>query len=374
MYRVQRAVAMAAVGLTLTVAAARQPVPSVPAAPVAPAPAAPAPTAQPAAVAPWANKFFLPDIGANREQAAPAIITHNFGEVPHGTLCVHKFTITNIYDVPMQIVDVKKGCTCLDFVPMTKVLQPNETAEFTVTMNTAKFVGQNGQNFYVTFGPKFISTAVVRLTATSRTDVSVTPGAVTLGTVPQGTRANQAVQVKYAGRTRDWKITEVVPGSYPFDVKFSEVSRGGPLRGGAEYQVDVTLQAAAAPGAISEQITLKTNDPTNPLIHIGVTGTIIAPVELTPNKVHLEAKVGGEPATQRILVRAAKPFKVLAVDGASGDVTVELPATPAALPLQVITVKFEPKQAGTVTQQLRIRTDLAADAVTVLPVEVEGTK
>jgi hypothetical protein len=331
----------------------------------------PLPAAQPAA--PWANKFFLPDIGTNREQAAPAMITHNFGEVPHGTLCVHKFTITNIYDVQMQIIEVKKSCTCLDYVPMLKVLEPNETAEFTVTMNAAKFVGHNAQNFYVTFGPKFVSTAVVRVSATSRTDVSLTPGAVSFGTVPQGTRLNQSVQVKFSGRSRDWKVTEVVAGSYPFDVKLSEVSRGGPLRGGAEYQVDVSLHATATPGPISEQITLKTNDPTNPLLHIGVTGTIVAPLELVPGKVRLEAKVG-EAASQRVIVRAAKAFKVLGVDGAEGDVTVELPATTAALPLQVVTVKFEPKQAGTAMQTLRIRTDLAGEASAVLPVEVEGTK
>jgi hypothetical protein len=362
MRRVQRAFAIAAAGLALTVVSgdgAAQPVPAA--------------TAPAATAAPWANKFFLPDISANREQTAPAVITHNFGEVPHGTLCVHKFAVTNIYDVPMQIVEVKKSCSCLDYVPMTKVLQPNETAEFTVTMNAGKFVGQNAQTFYVTFGPKFVSTAAIRVSATSRTDVSLTPGAVTFGTVPQGTRINQTVQIKYSGRTRDWKVTEAVQGAYPFDVKLSEVSRGGPLRGGADFQVDVTLHADAAPGPISEQIALKTNDPTNPLIQIGVTGTIVAPLELAPNKVRLEAKVGGDPATQRVLVRAAKPFKVLGVDGAEGPVAVELPATNAALPLQVIVVRFDPKKAGVANYHLRIRTDLVGDASAVLPVDVEGT-
>lgn len=365
MRQVPRLLAIAATGLSLTIALAADP-PVPPAPPVVPA------SPQPAAVSPWANKFFLADIATNREQVAPPVITHNFGEVPHGTLCVHKFTITNIYDTPMQIIEVKKGCTCLDYVPMTKVLQPNETAEFTVTMNTAKFVGQNSQNFYVTFGPKFVSTAVLRVSANSRTDVALSPGAVTFGTVPQGTRTSQSVQVKYSGRNREWKVTEVVPGSYPLDVKLSETSRGGPLRGGAEYQVEVTLQANAAPGAISEQITLKTNDPTNPLIHIGVTGTIAAPLELSPNKVRLEAKVG-ESATQRVLVRAAKPFKVVGVDGAAEGVSVELPATAAALPVQVITVKFEPKATGISARQLRVRTDLDGGSAT-LAVEVEGVK
>jgi hypothetical protein len=362
MRQFQRLLAIAATGLSLTLAPAADP----PAPPVPPSPQPPAPAA------PWANKFFLPDIASNREQAAPAVINHNFGEVPHGTLCVHKFTVTNIYDTPMQIIEVKKGCTCLDYVPMTKVLQPNEAAEFTVTMNTAKFVGQNAQNFYVTFGPKFVSTAVLRVSANSRTDIALSPGAVTFGTIPQGTRPTQSVQIKYSGKNRDWKVTEVVPGTYPLDVKLSETSRGGPLRGGVEYQVDVTLQANAAPGAISEQITLKTNDPTNPLIHVGVTGTVAAPLELSPNKVRLEAKVG-ESATQRVLVRAAKPFKVVGVDGAADGLTVELPATAAALPVQVITLKFDPKQTGIVARQLRVRTDLDGGTAT-LAVETEGVK
>ena len=96
---VSRLWAIAATGLTLTVAALAQPSPPPPA----------PPATQPAQVAPWANKFFLPDIATNREQAAPAVISHNFGDVPHGTLCVHKFIITNIYDTPMQIIEVKKA-------------------------------------------------------------------------------------------------------------------------------------------------------------------------------------------------------------------------------------------------------------------------
>ena len=182
-------------------------------------PAQPPQPAQPAPPAPWANKFFLPDIATNREQPAPAVITHNFGEVPHGTLCAHTFTITNVYDVPMQVTEVRKSCTCLDYVPMTKTLQPNETGEFTVTMNSGKFVGHNAQTFYVTFGPKYVSTAVVRVSATSRTDVSINPGGVNFGAVPQGSALRQSVTVKYSGRSRDWKLTDVAPVQGPFEVK-----------------------------------------------------------------------------------------------------------------------------------------------------------
>ncbi|MBA4186525.1 MAG: hypothetical protein C0467_00760 [Planctomycetaceae bacterium] len=356
----------AAGGLSLSVgAAARPPADSAPTAPGAAA-------VQPAQAAPpWANKFFLPDIATNREQPAPLAITHNFGEVPHGTLCVQKFIITNIYDVPMQITDVRKSCTCLDYIPLTKTLQPNETAEFTVTMNAGKFVGLNTQTFYVTFGPKYVSTAVIRVQATSRTDVTLTPGAVAFGTVPQGSRSSQAVTVKYSGRTRDWKLTEVVPTQGPFEVRFAEVSRGGVLRGGAEYSVEVTLKPNAPPGAISEQVGIKTSDPTHPVVQIAVSGTIAAPIELAPNKVRFDGVPVGQSVTQRVLVRAAKPFKILGVDGAGDGVTVELPSTPAPLQVHFLTVKFDPKQAGVASPQLRIRTDLDGGSAT-LPIEAEA--
>lgn len=349
------------VGLSVAVAGVAQPPGPMP--PVSPAPPP----------APWANKFFLPDIAANREQPAPPFITHNFGDVPHGTLCVHKFTVTNIYDVPMQIIEVRKSCTCLDYVPLSKVLQPNEAGELTVTMNTGKFVGFNAQTFYVTFGPKFSSTAVIRVQANSRTEVTVNPGAVEFGTVAQGAKPVQAVTLAYTGKTRDWRVTEVVPPAGPLDVKVTEASRGGPLRGGAEYRVEVTLKSNAPAGPISEQITLKTNDPTNPLVQIAVRGSSVAPLDLIPNRVAFPGAVSvGKSLSFRVLVRAAKPFKIVGVEGEGQGLTVELPTTAAALPVQVITVKFEPTVPGTLTRELRIKTDLDGGATAVLPVEAEG--
>jgi len=353
--------------LSLTVGAAGQP----PAAPQTTTPQPPPPQN------PWANKFFLPDIATNREQAAPAQIVHNFGEVPHGTLCTQKFTITNIYDEPMQITEVRKTCTCLDYIPMNKVLRPNEAADFTITMNTGKFAGSNTQTFYVTFGPKFVSTAVIKVTATSRSEVNINPGGVNFGAIPLGTRSSQSVTIKYSGRSRDWKLTEVVPVQGPFEVKLTEVSRGGPLRGGAEYQVDVAIKPTAAPGPISEQISIKTNDSTHPMVQLIVTGSITAPLELAPNKVRLDPVAVGQSTSQRVSIRAAKPFTVQGIDGAGDGISVELP--PLGLPgapvpnVQVITIKFDPTVPGTVNRILRIRTDLEGGTAN-LPVEAVGLK
>jgi hypothetical protein len=337
------------------------------------APAGGQPTVSPPGQpAPWANKFFLPDIGEKRDQAAPPVITHHFGDVPHGTVCSHTFTVTNIYDTPIQIVEVRKSCTCLDFVPLSKVLQPNESGPFTVTMNAGKFVGANSQTFYVTFGPKFVSTAVVRVSAVSKTDVSVNPGAVAFGTVAPGAKAAQAVKVEYKGRMRDWRITEVVTPHGPFDVQFTETSRGGPLRGGAEYTVSVALKPNAPPGPLADTLTLKTNDPANPVVTLAVTGAIAVPLEVAPERVRFDPVTVGQSDTKRVFVRAARPFRILAVDGAGGDIKVELPATQVPVPLHTITVRFDPTRLGAVTQELRIRTDLDGGAAVTVPVEAEA--
>jgi len=117
------------------------------------------------------------------------------------------------------------------------------------------------------------------------------------------------VKLEYKGRTRDWKVTEVVAPTAPIDVQLTETGRGGPLRGGAEYLVTVSLKQNVAAGPISEQITLKTNDPANPLIQVIVTATVAAPLEAAPARVRMEGIAIGQSGSQRVLIRAAKPFR-----------------------------------------------------------------
>jgi hypothetical protein len=252
------------------------------------------------------------------------------------------------------------------------VLQPNESGPFTVTMNAGKFVGANSQTFYVTFGPKFVSTAVVRVSAVSKTDVSVNPGAVGFGTVAPGAKAVQTVKVEYKGRMRDWKITEAVAPHGPFDVQFIQDSRGGPLRGGAEYTVTVSLKPGAPPGPLADNLTLKTNDPANPVIALAVTGAVAVPLEVAPARVRFDPIGVGQSASLRVGVRAARSFRILGVDGDGDGVTVELPPATTPVPYQTVTVKFDPTRVGPVARELRIRTDLDGGTSVTVPVEAEA--
>lgn len=298
---------------------------------------------------PWANKFFVKD-------NPPAVITHDFGTVPHGTVLTHKLTITNIYDVPMQIIDVRKSCVCLDAVPPQQVLQPHETAELVLVMNAGKFTGANTQSFFVTFGPQYVSTAVIRVSAVSRSDVTLTPGQVNFGVVALGAKPVQTVSIKYTGKQKDWKITGVAAAPTTLDVQIRE-GRGGLLGlGGPEYSVTVGLKEGAAPGPITETVSLKTSDPAAPLVQISVSGSVQAPVTVSPANVSFGSVKLGSTAEARVMVRAAKPFKIEPLPESTEGLSVE--PFPASTLVQVVTVKFSPKSLGKIAKTVTLTTDL----------------
>ena len=99
--------------------------------------------------------------------------------------------------------------------------------------------------------------------------------------VAQGAKSTQAVSLKYQGRQKDWKVTGVADGDGPFDVKVEEPGR---FSFGNEFKIAVSLKADAPAGPLAEQVFLKTNDPTSPIIPIPVAGMVQAPYELNPKK------------------------------------------------------------------------------------------
>lgn len=309
---------------------------------------------------PWANKFF-------QKEDPPAVLVHDFGTVPKGTLLVHKLTITNIYDVPVQVIDIRKSCTCLDAIPPQQVLQPHETADLTLTMNAEKFTGPNAQTFYVTFGPQYVSTAVIQVKANSRADVTLTPGTLAFGVVAQGTKPTQAVTVKYTGKQKDWKVTGAVAPAGPLDVKLEDLGRGIVNLGSPEYRLTVTLKDSAQAGPFAETLQLRTNDPTAPVLSVAVSAAVQPPVIVSPSRVRFDDVAIGTEAVLKVVVRAAKPFKIEEVKDLGDGLTVEV--FPAAAPVQVVTVKYKPTAAGLFKRDIPLTTDLGT--VTV-PVEATG--
>jgi hypothetical protein len=306
----------------------------------------------PVAAQGWANKLF-------KDRT-----THDFGTVARGAQLYHRFPITNIYAVPLDVTNVRVSCGCVTAVPSKKTLKPRETAYIDVSMDGRRFSGAKSVTVFVTVGPQFISTAELKVTANSRTDVVFNPGEVNLGAVTPGQAAAKTVDIEYAG-TLDWKVLEVVDRDQPFTAELKEWYR---RPGQVGYRVTVTLKPNTPPGRLRRDLLVKTNDPGMPVIPLLVEADVQAALSVSPSPLPLGTMQLGDALNRRVVVKGQKPFVVTGIDGLGDGVSLvgELSRTPAVL--QVLTFKCEAKSAGPFLKQLSIRTDQKG----TLPLTIEG--
>ena len=290
-------------------------------------------------------------------------LTHDFGSVPKGTQLFYKFKMKNIYAVPLE-VNARVGCHCVSVTPQSQVLQPRQEAYLDVNMDTSKLAGYKSVNIYITVGPEYVSSTTLRVSCTSRTDVVVNPGQIGFGVVPHGQgTAPQTIDVEYAG-VLDWRVTEVVKHDAPLEVTYRELYR---RRGQVGYQVAVALKPDAPAGPFKHELFLKTNDPTSPLVPILIEANIQASLSISPSKLSIPPLKVGESQTKLVMVRAARPFHITAIEGQGDGIVVELPT--AATQAQVLKVKFQAMKVGEVRRQLQIKTDLDRQSAALLMIE-----
>ena len=302
----------------------------------------------------WAEKMF------------PDGVAHDFGVVPHGAQLFHRFTIKNIYGVRMEITSITPGCGCVTAAAAKRILDPNESTTLDINMDARRFTGPKSVIVRVAVGPQFTSSADVKVSASSRADVVFNPGDVEFGAVDHGQSVSQTVDVEYAGPA-DWRIAELVVGKdQPFEATLTESYR---KPGRVGYQIKLTLKADAPPGSIRESIFLKTNDPTSPTLPLLATAEVQSVLSVSPPKLAVGSVRVGETVMKKVVLRGGKAFRVMGVDGVGEGVTLDSEPGPAAS-VQTLTFKCQVSQAGDFKRELKIKTDIQDDPVTVT---VEGT-
>jgi Protein of unknown function (DUF1573) len=297
----------------------------------------------------WADKMF-------KEGTA-----HDFGSVPRGAQLFHRFPMTNIYAVPLQIIDIRSSCGCATVTPSSRTLGPRETIFIDVTMDGRRFTGSKNIRVNITVGPEYSSTAELKLSAISRADIVFNPGQVNFGVVSRGDTPEQILDVEYAGLL-DWRVTGVVTNGAPFDVALEQFNRQQGLVG---YRAKVTLQATAPVGAIKQEVFLQTNDPASPLVPVLVEAVVQAPLTVSPEALALPDLKVGQEAVRKVMVRGNKPFRILAVDGAGEGVAVANPLPSDKAVQQAVVFKYVASKPGEFRRQLQIKTDLQEAPVTV---------
>jgi hypothetical protein len=300
----------------------------------------------------WAAKLF------------PDGLTHDFGSVPRGAQLFYRFKMYNKWAVPINLTQIRASCGCVSVPAPEKVaaLKPKETAYLEVTMDARRFTGPKSVTIYITVGPEYVSSTALTVSANSRADVVFNPGQVSFGIVSAGQTPTQNIDVEYAG-ILDWKVSEVVKSEAPLDVSFEKIAYPNPAPGQIGYHVKVALKPDIPAGNYKWEVLLKTNDPASPHVPILVEATIQAALTISPNPLNMDGLKVGEVTTKRIVVRGAKPFKIVSVEGTDADLSVEVPGTLAQT--HVLTVQCKLAKAGEMKRTLQIKTDLGTESVVV---------
>jgi len=276
----------------------------------------------------------------------------DFGSVPRGAQLYHRFVWTNTERVRREVTELRSTCACLTATPVPRVVEPGQQGVIEVVMDGRKFVGPKTVTLHVMIGPDRPQAVVLQVSANSRADVVFNPGDVNFGVLAEGSVAQQTIQIEYAG-TLEWKAESVQSTGPHLEAALEEDYR---RTGQVGYRLKVTLRPTAPAGDFKHMLQIKTNDPANPVLAVLVSANIRPSLVVVPAPLYFGGvKVSGQ-AVRRVTLRAEKPFSILGVDGLEQGLSLTPPG--GAATVQSLNVTWRPDEAGELSREIVIRTDL----------------
>jgi hypothetical protein len=134
-------------------------------------------------------------------------------------------------------------------------------------------------------------------------------------------------------------------------------------RESVQYKLTIALRPDAPAGLVRDEIRLLTNDPETPSIPIPVTATIQADLVASPSVLALGRVMSAGGAQGRFLVRASRPFAIVAIEGTGDGFTVS-PTAASKATAHLLTVSYRPEDGrsrGDLRHVFRVVTDLPGE-------------
>lgn len=296
---------------------------------------------------------------ASAQQWAEQMFTErdvDFGSVARAAKVEHAFVITNPYKEDVHITSVRTSCGCTQPRIEGDTLKSHESGKIVAAFNTRGFTGQRGATVTVTIDRPRYAEVTLHVRGYIRTDVVLDPGQVNFGSVGAGETADKQLRVNYAGRN-DWKITGVNVNSPYLTADVKELSRN---YGRVSYGLDVKLKDNAPAGYLQQQIVLLTNDHRSSEVPVNVEGLIVAELSVSPSALMLGTVQAGQKVSRQIVVRGAKPFKIIEVR--CDNEAFSFQTSDETKTVHLVPVTFEAgNEPGKIHQQIEIVTNLPGD-------------
>lgn len=223
-------------------------------------------------------------LAAGKPKAVVAEPIKDAGTVAKGEKVIHAFLIKNEGDAPLAVTDVRASCGCT-VASFDATIAPGQTGQVRVEVDTSTFNGAiaKGVTAYTndTDNPQF------ELTVRAKVEpyVFVKPGYARFITV-QGEKEGTISQTLWASDGASLEVTQA-ESPYPYlTVTYREAKADERVADvtGKQWRIEMTLDANAAVGALTEYVTVHTNHPKQKLVQIPVSGFVRPLVAFTPPK------------------------------------------------------------------------------------------
>jgi uncharacterized protein DUF1573 len=309
----------------------------------------------------WLALAVSPAGAANWAQGLFAEKAHDFGPVPRGGKFRHDFLLTNRLAEPVAILNVRASCGCTTGRATASQVLPGQSAQIEAEMDTRNFVGSKATVLYVTLVNASGQEAEARLGLSSNilSDIVLNPGTIDFGAVVRGQASERGLTIDRLGAP-NWKVERMVTASRLLSGQLVEMKRNEAT---VQYKLTVALRPDAPVGIVRDEIRLLSNDPETASIAIPVTATIRGDLVASPSVLALGRIHPAGGAQGRFLVRASKPFAIVAVEGSGDGFTVAPPGTSKST-AHLLNVAYKPEEGrsrGDLRHVFHVVTDLPGE-------------
>ncbi len=286
---------------------------------------------------------------------------HDFGTVARFAKTEFAFEFNNPYVEDVHVASLRSSCGCTSVRVEKPTLKTYETSAIIATFNTHLFYGKRGATITVTFDKPYYAEVQLQVAGVIRSDLVLDPGSVILGTIEQGRGAEAHVTVQCHSRSIG-QVTVAKPASQYLNAQITPKAQTNSLFG---YDLAVVLAPDAPVGYINETLFLNTADGTT--VPLAVEGRVEPAISVSPSPLFLGSCEPGASAAKQLIVKGAKPFRIVSVESSDPAVEVECRKDAAAKTLHILPVRFT---AGTATGAFQATIRLQTDAADRKPIEV----
>ena len=299
----------------------------------------------------------------------------NFGKVSVGKQTTQAVSVSNSGTVPVSITQATLSNTQFSLAGATLPMTLAVGQSGTITVVVDPTAAGNLTGTLTVTGDRNSSPVVANLSATgvsggAQPQLSVAPSSIDFGTVSNGQKSSANLVLNNAG-SADLTVSMMTVTGSAFGI--SGITTPKTISAGQSAQVTVTFSPTAT-GAVSGNISIVSNDPTNPTLSVPLTGTgTAAPTgQLTASSMSLSfgSVAVGATSTQQVAItntgNAAVQISKISPSGAGftfGGMTA--PATLNPSQTGTLSVNFAPTAAGAASGSIVITSNANGSPMTI---------